>query len=125
LARHGGDDRTLANTPVWIIRTGRKIQSQGNGVAGLDYPNDWPEPEIKWGLIRDFWGKGYASGAVRAIKKMWIEYLPELQLISLIHPENANSINLAKALGAYFERDHEFRGDTWSIYRHRHQAIPS
>jgi RimJ/RimL family protein N-acetyltransferase len=93
------------------------------GVAGLDYPNDWPEPEIKWGLIRDFWGKGYASEAVRAIKKMWVEYLPELSLISLIHPKNTNSINLAKAVGAYFESDYEFRGDTWSIYRHTHQRI--
>jgi RimJ/RimL family protein N-acetyltransferase len=95
-----------------------KSNGQVIGVAGLDYPNDWPEPEIKWGLIRDFWGKGYASEAVRGIKKMWIEHLPELRLISLIHPQNANSINLAKAVGAYFERDHEFRGDTWSIYRH-------
>jgi RimJ/RimL family protein N-acetyltransferase len=100
-----------------------KSSHQVIGVAGLDYPNDWPEPEIKWGLIRDFWGKGYASEAVRAIKKMWIQYLPDLRLISLIHPENANSINLAKAVGAYFEREHEFRGDTWSIYRHTHQAI--
>jgi RimJ/RimL family protein N-acetyltransferase len=91
------------------------------GVAGLDYPNDWPEPEIKWGLIRDFWGKGYASEAVRAIKRMWVEYLPDLSLISLIHPKNTNSVNLAKAVGAYFERDYEFRGDTWSIYRHTHQ----
>ena len=95
-----------------------KSSRQVIGVAGLDFPNDWPEPEIKWGLIRDFWGRGYASEAVRAIKKMWIDYLPELSLISLIHPANNNSINLAKAVGAYFERAHEFRGDTWSIYRH-------
>jgi RimJ/RimL family protein N-acetyltransferase len=92
------------------------------GVAGLDYPNDWPEPEIKWGLIRDFWGKGYASEAVRAVKKMWVEYLPDLSFISLIHPDNANSINLAKAVGAYFEKEYEFRGDTWSIYRHTQQT---
>ena len=88
------------------------------GVAGLDYPNDWPEPEIKWGLVRDFWGKGYASEAVREIKKMWIRYLPNLPLISPIHSNNTNPINLAKAVGAYFERAHGFRGDTWSIYRH-------
>lgn len=93
------------------------------GIAGLDYPNDWPEPEIKWGLIREFWGKGYASEAVRAIKKMWIEYLPDLSLISLIHPDNKNSVNLAKAVGAHFEKEYEFRGDTWSIYRHTHQGI--
>jgi RimJ/RimL family protein N-acetyltransferase len=98
-----------------------KSSRQVIGVAGLDYPNDWPEPEIKWGLIRDFWGRGYASEAVRAIKKMWIDYLPELPLISLIHPNNTNSVNLAKAVGAFFERDHDFRGDTWSIYRHTEQ----
>jgi hypothetical protein len=25
------------------------------GVVGLDYPNDWPGPEIQWGLARRFW----------------------------------------------------------------------
>src|SRR5574341_809543 len=33
------------------------------GIAGLDYPIDWPEPEIQWGLCREYWGKGYASEA--------------------------------------------------------------
>ena len=47
------------------------------GIAGLDYPNDWPEPEIQWGLTKRFWGKGYASEAVRAVKKMALRYLPE------------------------------------------------
>ena len=88
------------------------------GVAGLDYPADWPEPEIQWGLARKYWGKGYASEAVRAVKQMTIEYLPDLSLISLIHPENSNSINLAKAVGAYFEREYFFRDDRWYIFRH-------
>ena len=26
--------------------------------------------------------------------------------------------NLANAVGAYFEKPYQFRGDTWSIYRH-------
>ena len=39
------------------------------GVVGLDYPNDWPEPEIQWGLVRKFWGRGYASEAAGAVKK--------------------------------------------------------
>ena len=88
------------------------------GIAGLDYPNDWPEPEIQWGLSRRYWGKGYASEAVRAIKKLTAEYLPDLALISLIHPANSNSINLAKAVGAIFEKEYFFRNDTWNIYRH-------
>ena len=88
------------------------------GLAGLDYPYDWPEPEIQWGLARAWWGKGFASEAVRAIKRMTALYLPELPLISLIHPNNINSSNLAKATGAVFEKEILFRGDTWHIYRH-------
>jgi RimJ/RimL family protein N-acetyltransferase len=88
------------------------------GVAGLDYPFDWPEPEIQWGLVRKYWGKGYASEAVRAVKKVSAEYLPDLSLISLIHPENSNSISLAKAVDAHFEKEYFFRDDTWLIFRH-------
>ncbi len=95
-----------------------KISKKVIGFAGLDYPSDWPEPEIQWALSRQFWGKGYASEAVRAIKQMTAEYLPDLPLISLIHPGNANSINLAKAVGACFEKEYLFRNDTWNIYRH-------
>jgi RimJ/RimL family protein N-acetyltransferase len=88
------------------------------GFAGLDYPNDWPEPEIQWGLCREYWGKGYASEAVRAVKKMADQYLPDVSLISLIHPANANSIKLAEAVGAHVEREYDFRGGKWLIYRH-------
>jgi RimJ/RimL family protein N-acetyltransferase len=88
------------------------------GIAGLDYPNDWPEPEIQWGLARKFWGMGYASEAARAVKEMAGKYLRGLSLISLIHPENKNSVNLAKSLGAYFEKEYYLRDDKWHIYRH-------
>jgi len=88
------------------------------GVVGLDYPLDWPEPEIQWGLAKRYRGKGFASEAVRAVKRMATEYVPAQSLISLIHPKNANSISLAKAVGARFERNHFLRGDTWLIFRH-------
>ena len=96
------------------LKAGKKVI----GLAGVDYPVDWPEPEIQWGLARKYWGKGYASEAVRAVKKMTTEYLPDLSLISLIHPDNSNSINLAKAVGANFEREYFFRDDRWYIFRH-------
>jgi RimJ/RimL family protein N-acetyltransferase len=95
-----------------------KSSSKVIGIAGLDYPIDWPEPEIQWGLSRKFWGKGYASEAVRSIKQMTSQYIPDISLISLIHPDNSNSANLAKAVGARFEKNIMFRGDTCSIYRH-------
>jgi RimJ/RimL family protein N-acetyltransferase len=95
-----------------------KVSKRVIGVVGLDYPVDWPEPEIQWGLARKHWGKGYASEAVRAVKEMAAKYLPDLSLISLIHPNNSSSINLAKAVGAHFEKKYFFRDDTWLIFRH-------
>lgn len=88
------------------------------GTAGLWYPNDWPEPEIKWALGRKHWGKGFASEAVRSVQAMALVHAPELRPISLIHGENTPSINLAVAVGARLENTVEFRGDPWLVYRH-------
>lgn len=88
------------------------------GVAGLDYPLEWPEPEIGWGLASAFWGKGYASEAVKKIKKMTVDVIPEMRLISLIFKNNSNSINLANAVGAIFEKEIQFRNETALIFRH-------
>jgi RimJ/RimL family protein N-acetyltransferase len=89
------------------------------GLVGLWYPNDWPEPEIKWGLIRQYWGQGFASEAARSVQKMASKYIPEISPISLIHSKNDMSINLAIAMKAEFEKVVEFRGDNWCVYRHR------
>ncbi len=88
------------------------------GAAGLWYPNDWPEPEIKWALSRPYWRQGFASEAVRAVQAMAREALPALRLISFIDAENAASIKLALAVGAHFEKAVDFRGGRWHVYRH-------
>jgi len=88
------------------------------GPVGMWYPNDWPEPEIKWGLVRTFWGNGYASEAARAVHQMAKEYHPNLSLISLIDVENRGSINVAKAVGATFEKEITVREMICHIYRH-------
>jgi len=88
------------------------------GISGFWYPNDWPELEIKWALSRQYWGKGYASEAARAIQKTAIKYIPEISLISFIHSDNTASIKLALTINAVFEKQVEFRGGNWHIYRH-------
>ena len=90
------------------------------GPVGLWYPNDWPEPEIKWALSREFWGRGYASEAARAVKRIAANNMPETSLISLIFAENKASIKLAEALGAEFEKEVEFRGLIAHVFRHNH-----
>ena len=95
-----------------------KTTSRVLGPVGLWFPQDWPEPEIKWGLARRFWGQGYASEAARAVRDMAAAAMPDVSLISLILPENTASINLALSLGAEFEREIDFRGGKANIYRH-------
>lgn len=88
------------------------------GAVGLWYPNDWPEPEIKWALARQFWGKGYASEAVRAIQPPAYKHLGNQAPISFINAQNDASIRLAMAVGATHEKTVEFRGAPWHVYRH-------
>ena len=86
------------------------------GPVGLWYPGDWPEPEIKWSLAKEFWGKGYASEAAIAVKEMAFRVLKRDRLISLILPQNEKSKNLAKKIGGSFEKIISFRDDEAEIY---------
>lgn len=88
------------------------------GTVGFWYPNDWPEAEIKWGLARRYWGRGYASEAARAVLEAGHRYLPETSLISLVHDDNAGSIRVALALGARRERTLDYEGEPHGLYRH-------
>ena len=92
------------------------------GTVGFWYPNDWPEPEIKWGLARRYWGQGYASEAARAVLAAGHEHLPQTRLVSMVHDDNANSIALALALGATRERSMDYEGEPHGVYRHRGAA---
>jgi RimJ/RimL family protein N-acetyltransferase/predicted N-acetyltransferase YhbS len=95
-----------------------KVTGAVIGAAGLWYPNDWPEPEIKWALSPAFWGQGFASEAVRAVQAMALRAAPEMALISFINAQNSASIRLALAVGATLEREREFRASAWHVYRH-------
>ncbi len=86
------------------------------GPVGLWYPGDWPEPEIKWSLNRDFWGKGLVTEAAQAVKGMAFQKLSLKRLISLILPENTRSQNVAKRIGGVYEKTIPFRGENADIY---------
>ncbi|UTW05142.1 GNAT family N-acetyltransferase [Amphritea atlantica] len=88
------------------------------GIVGLWYPGDWPEPEIMWSLIPGYTGRGYAGEAALAVRQMAAEYLPRLQLISLIFEQNMPSRKLAESLGATLEKRFLFRDKEALIYRH-------
>lgn len=87
------------------------------GTVGLWFPNDWPEPEIKWALVRRFWGKGFASEAARAVQRVALNHFAKPP-ISLIGAQNLPSIKLALSVGASLEKEILFRGNPFHIYRH-------
>lgn len=117
--------RTVASiVGHWLLRgygpyaVEEKLSGTVLGTVGLWFPNDWPEPEIKWALAQRYWGHGFASEAARAVRTMATEFLPHTPLISLIHSENAASVQVALAVGAKFEKEIDFRNGKWHIYRH-------
>jgi len=88
------------------------------GLCGLWYPNDFPEREIKWGLAQRHWGHGYASEAARTVQRMARAVYPSQPPISLIHSDNAASIRVARSVDALLEREMQFRGALFHVYRH-------
>jgi RimJ/RimL family protein N-acetyltransferase len=73
------------------------------GFAGLAIPSFLPEilpaVEIGWRLGRGHWGQGYATEAARAALRHALDDVGLREVLSLIHPENARSIRVARKLG--------------------------
>jgi RimJ/RimL family protein N-acetyltransferase len=82
---------------VWDRRDWRRSTLPEAGEAG--------EVELGWALLRAYWGHGYATEAAEAVRDAaWTDLALE-RLVSLIHPDNARSIQVAERLGATFEQE--------------------
>ncbi|MGH9941159.1 MAG: GNAT family N-acetyltransferase [Pyrinomonadaceae bacterium] len=86
------------------------------GRLGFHNPEGWPAFEIGWTLAREHWGKGYATeGATAALDYVFTEMKRE-HVISLIHPDNVNSIRVAERLGERLEGKTGLFGIEVSVY---------
>lgn len=72
------------------------------GRLGPWQPEGWPGPEIGWGLLPQYQGRGYATeGAARTID--WaFDQLGWDRIIHGIHPENMASQAVAARLGSQY-----------------------
>jgi RimJ/RimL family protein N-acetyltransferase len=105
---------TLLGYGHWAVE--EKQTGKFAGRLGFLNPVGWPAFEIGWTLGREFWGKGYATeGARRALQYAFNE-LDKNHVISLIHPENKNSIRVAERLGEKLEGKTEIMGHDVLIY---------
>jgi RimJ/RimL family protein N-acetyltransferase len=72
------------------------------GRLGPWNPYGWPEPEVGWGIVREHWGKGYASEGAAAAMDYAFEVLGWTRVIHCIDPQNGASQGVARKLGSKF-----------------------
>ena len=75
------------------------------GRIGPWQPESWPEFEVGWTLHPSHWGKGYATEAVRAALRYSFVDVGRPHVISIIDPDNINSIRVAERVGEKLEGD--------------------
>lgn len=70
------------------------------GRIGPLHPWQWPGREVGWGLISDWWGRGYAVEAAVACMDHVFDALGWDEVIHTIAPDNLPSQKVAVALGS-------------------------
>ncbi|WNG14209.1 GNAT family N-acetyltransferase [Cystobacter fuscus] len=70
------------------------------GRVGPWMPEGWPGPEVGWGLLREYWGRGYATEAAAASMDWAFDQLGWTRVIHSIAPDNKPSQEVARRLGS-------------------------
>ena len=80
-------------------------KSSGRWVGRLGpwYPEGWPDHEVGWGIMREHWGKGYATEGAAATVDYAFDVLGWTHVIHCIEENNAASQGVAKRLGSRFK----------------------
>jgi RimJ/RimL family protein N-acetyltransferase len=115
----------LKETGALIGRCGllpwRVIPARAAGLA-LDSPDEFPpvdavyEVELAYLLAKEFWGRGLATEAARAIVEHGFERLGVPRLICLIDPGNDASLRVATNAGMTRDGDVEIDDETIPLH---------
>jgi RimJ/RimL family protein N-acetyltransferase len=87
-------------TGVAMFSVLEKSSGRWVGRVGPWQPDGWPGPEIGWAIIRECWGRGYATEAAAASIDWAFDTLGWEEVIHCIAPENALSQAVARKLGS-------------------------
>ena len=77
-----------------------KASGEWIGRLGPWQPEEWPGPEVGWGLVKSAWGKGFATEGAAATMDWAFDHLGWTEVIHCIAPENVGSIAVAERLGS-------------------------
>lgn len=94
--------------------TGEKLGRAGLIPWNIEDEHYW---EVGYTFKPSAWEKGYATEAATFLAQWGQENLVEDFLVSFIHPENLNSINVVSKIGMTYWKDIEIKGVTVSVYR--------
>jgi RimJ/RimL family protein N-acetyltransferase len=106
--------RQLRGYGFWAVE--ERASGELVGRVGCWRPEGWPGFEIGWTLRRAYWGRGYATEAARASITHAFTSLRQSRVISLIAPDNHNSIRVAERLGEKVEGEWEIFGTKVLVY---------
>jgi len=93
------------------------LKSDGSmiGICGLFKRENLEDPDIGFGVLPDFCGKGYAGEAAEAVVEHARNELGIDKLTAIVSPTNVPSISLIEKLGMKFERMITMPGDDNAI----------
>ena len=114
---HGGQPYSEAEIDAWFVRHARNLEEQGAcmgamiekasgklvGVAGTQLLGTTGEFEIGWWLVREVWGRGYATEAGRAAMNYVFDVLGRPLVVAIIDPGNEASKRVVERLGMRYE----------------------
>lgn len=80
------------------------------GWCGLWRLTETGETEVGYALVREVWGRGFASEAARAFLHYGFDELDLDKIVAVAQPENQASQNVMKRLGMNFDYVGEFYG---------------
>lgn len=100
-----------AMTGSWVLRgfgmfsVIEKASGRWVGRLGPWSPEGWPGTEVGWGILREFWGKGYATEGAAASIDWAFDVLDWREVVHCIDKANTASIAVAERLGSVWRGD--------------------
>lgn len=96
----------------------RKSDGKPVGHAGLvpqniDGEDEW---ELGYWIAKDYWLRGYATEAAKALRDYAFEKLGKKRIVSLIHPDNKGSQKVAENCGMKWEKESLIAGKGAYVY---------